>query len=275
MNSAITQLQLLPNPGSYWQHRDLILVLTKREIRGRYKGSVFGLLWSFITPLLLLSVFTFVFGEIFQARWAGSDRAGGIDFAAAMFAGYLIHLFFSDCISRAPTLILGNVNYVKKVRFPLEILPVVTVISALFHLFTAYLILLALILLSDWALSWTALWVPIIFLPFILLILGFTWMLSALSVYLRDIGQLIVPILTAMLFLSPVFYPLSSVADRFLPVYQLNPLTQVIEQTRGALLHEQLPNWGALAMYSLVGVLVMLVGHAFFQSTRRGFADVL
>lgn len=275
MNSLIARLQLLPNPESYWQHRDLILALAKREIRGRYKGSIFGLLWSFITPLLLLSVFTFVFGEIFQARWAGSDRAGGIDFAAAMFAGYLIHLFFSDCIARAPTLILGNVNYVKKVRFPLEILPVVTVISALFHLFTAYLILLALILLSDWSLSWTALWVPVIFLPFILLILGFTWMLSALSVYLRDVGQLIVPILTAMLFLSPVFYPLSSVADRFLPVYQLNPLTLVIEQTRGVLLHAQLPNWGALAIYSVVGVLVMLVGHAFFQSTRRGFADVL
>ena len=268
-------ITLLPNPIEYWRHRGLIITLTKREIRARYKGSIFGLLWSFLTPLLLLSVFTFVFGEIFQARWAGSDRAGGPDFAAAMFAGYLIHLFFSECIGRAPTLILGNVNYVKKVRFPLEILTVVTVISALFHLFAAYIILLGLIMVSDWTLGWTAFWVPVIFMPFLCLVLGFTWMLSALSVYLRDIGQLVVPILTAMLFLSPVFYPLASVSDRFIFIYQINPLTEVIEQTRGVLLHQQLPDWGALAAYTVVALLVMFAGHAFFQSTRRGFADVL
>lgn len=275
MSSHRIHISVWPNLIEYWHHRDLILTLAKREIRGRYKGSVFGLMWSFLSPLLLLSVFTFVFGEIFQARWAGSDRAGGLDFAAAMFAGYLIHLFFSECIGRAPSLILGNVNYVKKVRFPLEVLAVVTVISALFHLLAAYIILLILIFLSGWQMGWTVLLGPVVLLPLILLVLGFTWALSALAVFLRDIEQLIVPILTAMLFLSPVFYPLSSVADRFLVIYQINPLTMIIETMRGVLLHQQLPNWEAFLIYTLISVLVMALGHAFFQMTRRGFADVL
>jgi lipopolysaccharide transport system permease protein len=275
MDNQSYHSSLLPLPQDYWQHRGLIITLAKREIRARYKGSVFGLLWSFLTPLLLLSVFTFVFGEIFQARWAGSDRVGGLDFAAAMFAGYLIHLFLSDCIGRAPTLILSNVNYVKKVRFPLEILAVVAVISALFHLLTAYLILLILIIFSGWELGWTALWAPVVLVPFVCLVLGLTWMLSALSVFLRDIGQLIVPLLTAMLFLSPVFYPLSSVAERFLLIYQVNPLTLVIEQMRTVLLHQQSPDWSALGIYMIIGVLVLILGHLFFQVTRRGFADVL
>lgn len=275
MSAPGISVHLLPNPADYWQQRGLIATLAKREIRGRYKGSAFGLLWSFLTPLLLLSVFTFVFGEIFQARWAGSARAGGLDFAAAMFAGYLIHLFFSECIGRAPTLILSNVNYVKKVRFPLEILIVVTVISALFHLFVAYLILLALILFSGWTLGWTALLAPLILTPFVFLVLGFTWAIAALSVFLRDIGQLVVPFLTAMLFLSPVFYPLSTVAERFLLIYQVNPLTLIIEEMRAVLIHQQPPDWGALGAYTLIGLLIMIAGHVFFQFTRRGFADVL
>lgn len=275
MSNSTLRFSLWPNMLSYWQHRDLIITLAKREILGRYKGSAFGLLWPFLSPLLLLTVFTFVFGEIFQAKWAGSDRAGGVDFAAAMFAGYLIYLFFSECVGRAPSIILSNVNYVKKVRFPIDLLAIVTMIAALFHFLAAYLILVILILVSNWTLSWTALIAPLVFFPLILLVLGLTWALSAISVFLRDISQLVVPILTALLFLSPIFYPLSSVSGKLLIIYQLNPLTFIIEAMRGVLLHHQLPDWGALGIYALVSLAIMLMGHALFQISRRGFADVL
>lgn len=223
----------------------------------------------------MLIIFTFVFGEIFQAKWAGSNQVGGLDFAAALFAGLLIYNFFAECIGNAPSQIVGNVNYVKKVVFPLEILSTVTVITALFHFLAAYSILIGLILLSEWHLSWTAVYIPIIFLPFIGMVLGFSWGISALGVYLRDISQLISPILTAILFLSPVFYPLSSVNRKLVFIYHLNPLTFVIEQIRSVLLHNQQPDWQGLAIFSVLSVLIAVLGYMFFQKTRSGFADIL
>ncbi len=258
-----------------WRHRALVLALSRREIAGRYRGSVFGVFWSFLNPILMLSVFTFVFGEIFQARWAGSQTTGGVDFAAALFAGLLIYNFFAECISKAPSLVLTNSNYVKKVVFPLEILPVVTLLAALFHLLVAYLILTALILFSGWQLGPTALLVPLVMLPFALLVTGFSWFLAALGVYLRDIGQFIAPMITALLFLSPVFYPLSVVSDRLRPIYMANPVTFVIEQVRQLMLHGRLPDWQGLAIYSLVALAVAFGGFYLFQKSRRGFADVL
>jgi lipopolysaccharide transport system permease protein len=258
-----------------WEHRALVLALSRREIAGRYRGSVFGVFWSFLNPILMLSVFTFVFGEIFRARWAGSQTAGGVDFAAALFAGLLIYNFFAECISKAPTLVLSNSNYVKKVVFPLEILPLVTLMAALFHLLVAYLILTVLILFSGWQLGATALLVPLVMLPFALLVTGFSWILAALGVYLRDIGQVIAPMITALLFLSPVFYPLSVVSDRLKPVYLANPVTFVIEQVRNLMLHGQLPDWPGLALYSAISLVVAFGGFYLFQKSRKGFADVL
>jgi lipopolysaccharide transport system permease protein len=258
-----------------WVHRALVLALSRREIAGRYRGSVFGLFWSFLNPILMLSVFTFVFGEIFQARWAGSQTTGGVDFAAALFAGLLIYNFFAECISKAPTLVLTNSNYVKKVVFPLEILPIVTLMAALFHLLVAYLILTVLILFSGWELGATALLVPVVMLPFALLLTGFSWILAALGVYLRDIGQVIAPVITALLFLSPVFYPLSVVSERLRPIYLANPVTFVIEQVRNLMLHGQMPDWQGLALYSAIALAVACGGFYLFQKSRKGFADVL
>ena len=131
------------------QKRRLIYNLSKREVVGRYRGSFVGLFWSFLTPILLLTVFTFVFGEIFQARWGDRVQSGPLDFAVALFAGLLIFNFFSECIGRAPTLIIANANYVKKVVFPLEVLTLVTLLAALFHLAAGYIILLILMTLSS------------------------------------------------------------------------------------------------------------------------------
>ncbi|MEZ5646616.1 MAG: ABC transporter permease [Burkholderiaceae bacterium] len=258
-----------------WVHRALVLALTRREIVGRYRGSVFGIFWSFLNPILMLTVFTFVFGEIFQARWSGAQQAGGVDFAAALFAGLLIYNFFAECISKAPTLVLSNSNYVKKVVFPLEVLPVVNLLAALFHLLVAYLILTVLILFSGWQLTATALLVPVVMAPFALLLAGASWILAALGVFLRDIGQVIAPMITALMFLSPVFYPLSVVNVHLKPVYLANPVTFVIEQVRNLMLHGQLPDWQGLALYSAISVAVACGGFYLFQKSRRGFADVL
>lgn len=269
---ATSPLSLL---RSLWVHRELLRALVMREIIGRYKGSVLGMAWSFLTPLLMVLVFTFVFGEIFQARWAGSANSGGIDFASALFTGLLAYQFLSDCLSRAPMLVVANANYVKKVVFPLEILPVVSVVAAVFHLLLGYAILIGLVMASNWTLGLTALLVPFVLMPYVLLILGFTWVLSALGVYLRDVGQLIQPALTALLFLSPVFYPLSSVPTALHPVYWANPVTYVSETLRSALLHQTMPDPMTWLVFTGISLLVAWLGLVLFQATRKGFADVI
>lgn len=260
---------------SIWSNRALIASLTKREISGRYKGSIFGVFWSLLSPLLMLTVFTFVFGEIFQARWAGAQVAGRLDFAAALFAGLLIYNFFSECLAKAPQLILSNPNYVKKVIFPLEVLAIVAVNAALFHLAVACLVLTVLVFFSGWTLGAGILCVPLILIPLVLLVLGLTWFVSALGVYLRDVSQIIAPALTAMLFLSPVFYPLSSVPAKMEWLFMANPVTFIIEQVRAVMLHQQSPNLAGLTLYGLIGLASAWLGFMFFQKTRRGFSDVL
>lgn len=258
-----------------WRQKNLISALTKREIEGRYKGSLFGIFWSVLTPLAMVSVFTFVFGEIFQSKWIGARSANHVDFATALFSGLLIYNLFSECIGKAPYLITSNPNYVKKIIFPLEILSIVTVLAALFHFLVAYAIVVVLVIFSGWDLAWSVLYTPIIILPLLMLVVGFTWILSALGVFLRDIGQIIAPMLTALMFLSPVFYPLSSVNPELQWIYHLNPITLVVENLRGALLHQQAPDWQGWLVYTLICACVMMAGFLFFQRTRKGFSDVI
>lgn len=260
---------------SIWLHKALILSLTKREIAGRYKGSVFGLFWSLLNPLLMLVVFTFVFGEIFQARWGAGQNTGKLDFAAALFTGLLIYNFFSECVGRAPHIILSNPNYVKKVVFPLEVLSVIAVTTALFHLMVAFIVLTILVLFSGWSLGFTILNLPLILVPFFLFVLGLTWFIAAIGVYLRDVAQVISPALAAMLFLSPVFYPLSSVPTGMQWLILVNPVTFIIEQTRAVMLHQDSPSYMGLLLYACIGTATAWLGYAFFQKTRKGFADVL
>lgn len=258
-----------------WRQKSLIFALTKREIEGRYKGSLFGIFWSVLTPLMMVSVFTFVFGEIFQSKWAGAKSANHLDFAAALFAGLLVYNLFAECIAKAPSLITSNPNYVKKIVFPLEVLSIVAVLAALFHFLVAYAVVIVLVLFSGWELTATVFLTPVIILPFLMLVMGLTWLLSALGVYLRDIGQIISPLLTAMMFLSPVFYPLSSVNPKLQWIYHLNPITFVVEDLRAALLHNLAPNWTEWLIYSVVCAIIMAIGFLFFQRTRKGFSDVI
>lgn len=261
--------------SNLWQYRRLILQMAGREVVGRYKGSVMGLLWSFLTPLFMLAVYTFVFSVVFKARWTTSADESKGDFAVLLFAGMIVHGLFAEVLNRAPTLILANVNYVKKVVFPLEILPVISMCTALFHSAISLLVLVCAIVFVNGQFHATMLLVPLIVLPYIMFVQGLAWVLASLGVYLRDVGQTIGIITMVMLFMSPVFFPVSSLPVEMRPLMEANPLTFIIEQVREVLIWGHLPDWMGLARYSLMSLITVWVGYAWFQRTRKGFADVL
>lgn len=260
--------------SSLWRHRFLIWQMTKREVIGRYRGSVMGLMWSFLNPVLMLAVYTFVFTVVFRARWGGESDSQS-EFAVVLFAGMIIHGLFAECANRAPGLILNNVNYVKKVVFPLEILPWVTLGSALFHAGVSFVVLLLFYAVIHAALHWTAIFLPVLILPLTLLTMGVAWFLASIGVFIRDVGQSIGIVTTIMLFLSPVFYPVSALPAHFRSLMLLNPLTFVIEQVRSVLIWGEMPNWTGLVAYLFCSLLVAWAGFLWFQKTRKGFADVL
>lgn len=259
---------------SLWAHRGLIYQLTKREVVGRYRGSVMGILWSFFNPVLMLAVYTFVFSVVFKARW-GATESGRGEFALILFAGMIVYTLFSECVNRAPGLILGNANYVKKVVFPLEILPWVIMGSALFHALISLAVLFLFHAFVYGAPPWTALLLPAVLLPLVLLTLGLSWFLAATGVYLRDVGQTVTILTTVLMFLSPLFYPVEALPEDYRVWLHLNPLTFIMGQTRDVLIWGRTPDWGGLAAYAAGGLAVAWLGFAWFQRARRGFADVL
>jgi lipopolysaccharide transport system permease protein len=235
-----------------------------------------GMAWSFFNPVFMLLVYTFVFSEIFRSRWGG---IGGDDsktqFALVLFIGMIVLGFFSEVLNRAPGLILANANYVKKVVFPIEILPVIATCTALFHSFISLGVLMLAYLLFNGYLHWTVIFAPLVLLPLVILTTGLAWMLASLGVFLRDVGQTIGIITTMLMFLSPVFYPATAVPERFRPFIMANPLTFIIEQAREVLIWGNFPNWAGLGLYTLAATAVAWAGYAWFQKTRKGFADVL
>ncbi len=258
---------------SLWRNRHLIMQMTKREVVGRYKGSAMGLAWSFFNPVFMLVVYTFVFSVIFKSRWGGDESR--TLFAVVLFVGMIVLGLFSEVVNRAPSLILSNVNYVKKVVFPIEILPVIAMGAALFHSLVSLSVLLAAFVLFNGYLHWTVIFAPLIFLPLVIVTLGLAWMLAALGVFLRDVGQTIGIFTTVLMFLSPVFYPLTAVPEKFRPFIIANPLTFIIEQAREVLIWGNIPDWIGLGIYTAAAIVVAWVGYALFQKTRKGFADVL
>lgn len=259
-----------------WCHRQLIVQMIKREVVGRYQGSVFGLAWSFLNPVFMLVVYTFVFSEIFKSRWGG---VGGDDsktqFAVVLFVGMIVLSLFSEVVNRAPGLILANVNYVKKVVFPIEILPVIAMGAALFHSLISLSVLLIAFILFNGYLHWTVVFMPLVMIPLIILTTGLAWMLASLGVFIRDVGQTVVLITTVLMFLSPIFYPVIAVPERFRPFIMANPLTFIIEQARDVLIWGHFPDWFGLGIYTVTATVIAWAGYAWFQKTRKGFADVL
>jgi len=256
------------------KHFRLILRLVKREVIGRYRGSFLGLFWSFVTPIFMLVIYTFVFSYVFKTRW-GVDNDNPYEFALQLFTGLIVFNLFSECLSRAPTLIIQHVNYVKKVVFPLEILPWVVMGSALFHSFASLLVLLGFMLILNHPFSPTLFWLPVVLFPIVLLTMGLAWLLASLGVFIRDINQVISMLLTALMFMSPIFYPLSALPDSISRYLLLNPLTLIVNQLRAVLLQGEAPDLIALACYTGIALLIVWMGWLWFDKTRKGFADVL
>ena len=257
------------------KNRYLFLQMLKREIEQRYRGSQLGFVWAFIYPILMLLVYTFVFGMVMKVKWgvAGQDN---IDFGLILFAGLLCHGLLAEVLVGAVNLINGNQQFVKKVVFPLEILSLVSIANAVFHLILGLFILLVIFVISGGQLHWTIVLAPVVLLPFILFALGASWFISVLGVYVRDLSQFMGVLMTVLLFLGPIVYPFTSVPEVMQPyVLWLNPLTIIVEQLRAVLLFGQLPDWQLLGMYSIFAVLMLILGAWFFNKTRDGFADVI
>lgn len=270
---AAQPTSLIALTKSLWRNRQLIGQMTQREVVGRYKGSVMGLAWSFFNPVFMLVVYTFVFSVIFQSRWGGDESK--TVFAVVLFVGMIVLSLFSEVLNRAPSLILSNVNFVKKVVFPIEILPVIAMGAALFHSLISLSVLLLAFILFNGYLHWTVIFIPLVLLPLVIVTLGISWVLASLGVFLRDVGQSISIITTMLTFLSPVFYPVSAVPERFRPFIMANPLTFIIEQAREVLIWGHLPNWTGLGIYTVAATVIAWAGYALFQKARKGFADVL
>jgi lipopolysaccharide transport system permease protein len=256
--------------------RDLISQFTRREIEGRYKGSFLGILWSFITPIVMLLVYTFVFGVVFKARWPHPQGGGSLaDFALIMFSGQLAFNLFSEPVSRASGLIVGVPNYVKKVVFPTEILPLVVTGSAAFHCAISTLVLIVASLIVYGSIPWTIILFPFAALPLMMFGLGIAWFLAALGVYIRDIGFIVTVGLQILFFASPVFYPMSSVPAAYHPLLQLNPVTPGIELVRSCILAGHPSNPYTWVIAFVIGFVTLMLGYVWFMGTRKGFSDVL
>ena len=233
-----------------------------------------GLLWSLVSPFLMLMVYTLAFGYIMKSRWPGADGTTS-GFALILFVGLIIHGFFAECLTRSPQLIVSNANYVKRVVFPLETLVWSMTLSALFHLCTNFLVLIALKWILHEQIHWTIVLFPIVVFPLIVLVVGVGWIVSALGVYLRDIGQFVGVLAAAMLFLSSAIVPPQSLPENYRWIFEANPLTLIIDQAREVLIWGRLPDWAALGKYLICAAIVFVIGYGLFQKMRRGFADVL
>jgi lipopolysaccharide transport system permease protein len=255
-------------------NRQLTWALVKRDFVGRYKGSIMGVAWSMFNPLLMLVIYTFVFSVAFKARW-GTGVESKTLFAIVLFCGIIVHGLLAECLNRAPTLIVAHANYVKKVVFPLEILPFAVLLSAILHFLVSFAVLLLACMLLGEGLRSDSLWMPVILFPMLLMGLGLSWILASLGVYLRDLTQGIGIATTVLLFVSPVFYPVASLPEGYRWIVELNPITLPVNQLRDVVLWGAPIDWVAWAMSLAVGVVFFCVGFWWFQKSRKGFSDVL
>ena len=259
-----------------WHQRELIWRLTVREVLSRYRGSVAGWAWTFLNPLAMLTVYTFVFSQVFKAKWGGSGSGlGSLDYAVSLFAGLIVFNQISECVVKAPSLILANPSYVKKIVFPLEILSAVSVSSAFIHTFTSLSILAIFEVVAKRFIPVTFLWIPLVWIPLLLGCLAASWLLSSIGVYIRDINQVAGFSMSALLFISPVFFPLSALPSRWQPLLGLNPAAIIIEQTRQVAVLGNQPSFNYIIIGTILGAIAAECSYSFFLRVKPGFADVV
>jgi lipopolysaccharide transport system permease protein len=258
-----------------WKHKQLWRRLTERDILGRYRGSAMGIGWAIITPLAMLSVYTFVFSQVFRARWGEVEGQGSFGFAINMFAGLIVFNIFAETANRSPTLITSCPSYVKKVVFPLEILSAVCLGSALFHGFIGLIILCLAQLAVAHTVSLTALFLPLVWIPLVLGSLGLSLLLAASGVFIRDISQIVSVAVSISMFLSPIFFPISALPERWRPLLSLNPIAPIIEETRRVLLLGNFPDPLYVVTSCILSLLFCETCYRMFEKSKRGFADVI
>jgi lipopolysaccharide transport system permease protein len=256
------------------RHRRLIGRLAWRRIEARYRGSVLGLAWTLLHPMMMLAIYTFVFSFVFKSRW-GSAEGPQTEFALFLFSGMILYAIFAECINEAPGLMLANQIYIKQLVFPTEVLAWVTLLTSLFVFAINSLLLMVFYFAIRGCPPESALWLPVIVAPVLLLTLGMVWFLSSLGVYIRDIGQVVGVFTTALLFMSPVFYPASAIPENLRGWYFLNPFASILDMSKAALFYGVEPDWVRLGELTLAGWVVAWLGFAWFMKTKRGFADVL
>ena len=251
----------------YWQW-------LRRDVAGRYRGSILGLLWPILQPMTQIVVFTLIFHEFMQMRWPSAGSSDALTYGLNVFAGLAVFNYFAEVLSRAPGVILSQPNLVTKVRFPLALLPAVTVGAALIHIAVGSVSLILLTALS-WHLSWVVLWLPVFLLPLILYGLGLALLLASLGVYLRDIGQIMPAVTNMLMFLTPIFYPLAAIPDYLKPWFELNPIGWGAQALRSLLLEGSLPSLNALMLHAGASIILLLLARLLFTRLEKGFPDVL
>ncbi|MDR3429439.1 ABC transporter permease [Silvimonas sp.] len=259
---------------SLYQNRNLINALVRREVVGRYRGSMFGTLWSFINPLIMLCVYGFFFSVVFKARWAGGNGTKS-EFALILFIGMIVFNVFAECFNRAPGLVVSNSSYVKRVVFPLEILPVVALGAAFFHFIVGFVVWLMFYIVVEGLPHPSLLLLPVILLPFALFILGLSWIIASLGVFLRDVSQVVGVLTTALMFLTPIFFSAASLPAQYQVLIHLNPIAVVVEMVRSVAIFGVGVNLKLFALCAVMSGLTCCIGFAWFQKTRKGFSDVL
>lgn len=268
----------LSDPSSPYRallrHFALVVQMSRRDIAGRYRGSFIGLLWSFFNPLLMLAIYTFVFGVIFKSRW-NAQTSGQFEFAVILFAGLNMHSLFAECVNHAPTLVIENTNFVKKIVFPLETLAWSVLGSALFHLLISTTVLLVFSVIVRGALPWTILLFPLVVAAFLPFVAGMVWLFASLGVYLRDLKQAVGVITSALMFLAPIFYPKELISPDYRDFLYLNPLTIIVDASHDVLIWGRMPDFGLLGLYAIASCLFAWFAFVWFERTRKGFADVL
>jgi lipopolysaccharide transport system permease protein len=272
-------ISFLQTPGalarSYASNRFLILGIFRTEVLSRYRNTLLGMLWALINPLVMLMVYAFVFGHIFKVRFPDQGADSTYGYGIVLFSGLILHVLFAETLGRAQGVVLENRSYVKRVIFPLEVLPVIVLLTSLFHAFVSLLVLVAVMVAGGHLPPVTVLLLPVVWLPFLMLTLGLALFFASLGVFLRDLGQILGFVMTILLFASPILFPVALMPEFAKPWIALNPLTVPVEQTREVLLWGRMPDWAALARYAAVGVAALWAGGFWFVRSRKGFADVL
>jgi lipopolysaccharide transport system permease protein len=259
---------------SAWKYRELVLPLTRRRISARYRGSFLGMSWAILTPLMLLAIYTFIFSIVFQSKW-GLESGNQTEFALVLFSGLILYSVFSDCVNEAPSLLVGNKLYIRQLVFPTEILAWTCVLGSLFNLAINSAILTIFYAIVMGPPPATLFLLPLIALPIVLMTLGAVWFLSSIGIFVQDLAQVVGLLTTALLFLSPIFYPASAVPESFQATYTLNPFVPILEMARDVIFSGELPAWQSLGKLFLGSWLFAWLGYIWFMKAKKGFADVV